>query len=231
MNGNRIDLIEPKSPANNSYWLGRWERGETGWHQAEFEPALIEEFSNLTPTRVFVPFCGKSRDLKWLVSQRHEVVGVELSELACRAFFEESQISFQESKRGVFKVFQAKSLTIFQGDYFALTAEELGEIGAVYDRAALIALPEDLRARYAAHMKSLLPLDSKHAKFEFLQMLPERVPSDTQGPPFSVTEKELHSLYGDRFKIRLISREREEMREPSSSQAFECVYRLTSLGI
>lgn len=44
-----------------------------------------------------------------------------------------------------------------QSDFFSLEQAQLGDIRAMYDRAALVALPEDLRKRYVQHLASLLP--------------------------------------------------------------------------
>ena len=208
---------------DNRYWLERWEKGQIGFHQDEIEPALIKHFSQLKHTKVFVPFCGKSKDLIWLASQGHQVMGVELSELACRAFFDENNLTYQMSKKGAFTVFSAQKLDLFCGDFFDLSGGDMNGLGAVYDRAALIALPSDIRTRYAEHMRKLI---SEKQSLQFLQICLERTPPDDLGPPYSVSEKELNRLYGESFKINLVSRETVEMGGPDLTQAEECVYLL-----
>lgn len=217
------------TPSSRDYWIGRWERGETGWHQAEAEPALRERFKDQPPSRVFVPLCGKSLDLKWLEERGHDVIGVELSELACRAFFQENGLEFRESSRGGFRVFSGGRITLFCGDFFALTPELLGPIGAVYDRAALIALPPELRASYASHLTGLIGDAAKAPSFRFLQILLERTPHDSNGPPFSVTGEELRALYGGKFRIELLSRGRAEPSKPGPFEMHQCVYLLEAI--
>jgi len=193
------------------YWIGRWERGETGWHQQEVEPALVHEFSTrVAPCRVFVPLCGKSLDLKWLIENGYEVVGVELSALACDQFFFENKIPFKIKLEGDFRVYQGEGVTLFNGDFFKLNSKILGRLGAVYDRAALIAMPLDLRSEYAKHLVSLVTLAERTESFSILQLIIERVPAGPKGPPFSVTEDQLRELYHENFEITQLSRERVE---------------------
>src|SRR4051812_17568615 len=108
------------------YWKGRWERGETAWHQAEPEPNMVSFFSGLAPTRVLVPLCGKSRDLLWLASQGHEVVGVELSELACQSFFEENHLPFEKINERDAITFRGAQVSILNRDILSTTPELLG---------------------------------------------------------------------------------------------------------
>lgn len=206
------------------FWLGRWTRGETGWHQDEVESSLITHFSGLLPTRVFVPLCGKSLDLKWLASKGHEVIGVELSEKGCRAFFEENQLEYKESRGGGFLVFVAGAITIYCGDFFDLSPSHLGKIGAIYDRAALIALPPELRPRYARHLVELVR-ETALPGLRFLQVVLRRTPHDEKGPPFSILDTEIRQLYGHAFKIEQLSCEAVDMNNGSTSVTEEYVYR------
>jgi thiopurine S-methyltransferase len=174
---------------NKDFWLGRWQRGETGWHQDEVEPALVKWAEKRKPSTILVPLCGKSLDLIWLASKGYNVVGVELSEIACEALFTENKISFQKSQADGFKLFTGAGLKIFNGNFFSLTTELLGEIGAVYDRAALIALPLEMREKYSAHLLSLIG----SSVCDFLQIIIVRTPHDLTGPPFSVPVSEVES--------------------------------------
>ena len=214
---------------NREYWLKRWDEGRTGWHQTEVEPALIKHFSSLGPTRVFVPLCGKSLDLQWLASRGHEVVGVELSESGCEAFFHEHKIPVQVSTHGRFKTFHSDRITIFNGDFFDLGPRELSGIGAIYDRAALIAMPPESRVQYTTRMINIVHACAQKVQFDFLQILFERTPHDTKGPPFSVSAAELQSLYGQYFDIEPLIRE-EVDRGDSSNKTEECVYRLIRIS-
>jgi len=137
---------------------------------------------------VLVPLCGKSADLEWLVVQGHEVVGVELSEIAAQAFFAERNISPTRREQGRFVTYEHGALSILVGDFFETTPELTGYCDGVYDRAALIALPADLRAQYAAHLPSLLAPKAR----ELLVTLHYDAPG---GPPFDVSPEEVAQLY------------------------------------
>lgn len=126
---------------NKDFWLDRWKQNKTGWHQSAVEPALVQAFSGGKVTQVFVPFCGKSLDLVWLAEQGYNVIGVELSVLACEMFFKENKIRYQKYSDGAFQTFKSENIEIWNGDFFDLNPVHLQKIGAVYDRAALIALP------------------------------------------------------------------------------------------
>jgi thiopurine S-methyltransferase len=126
------------------FWHNRWENNLTGFHLDEVNPYLKANWTSLNlkaGARVFVPLCGKSLDLIWLAAQGYEVVGIELSPRAVEAFFTENNLTAEHQKIGNLEYWQAEDISLFCGDFFALTTEILGQVDAVYDRASLIALP------------------------------------------------------------------------------------------
>lgn len=172
------------------YWLERWKEGRIGFHRADANPRLVEHHERvLGPTiRVLVPLCGKSADLEWLAVQGHEVVGIELSEVAAQAFFSERNIESERAEQGPFVAYTHGAITILVGDFFAATPEITGYCDGVYDRAALIALPTELRARYVAHLPSLLAPKAR--------LLLVTLDYDAEGgPPFRVPPSEVDVLY------------------------------------
>ena len=182
-----------------NFWHERWQTQQIGFHLDHVHPLLVKHAELLRDdARVFVPLCGKSMDLAWLAARGHSVVGVELSELAARAFFTEQKLVATESTFGPFKRFQAGSIEILCGDFFALEPEHLAAT-AVYDRAALIALPEPMRKRYVEHMAQLLPA---HAKGLLITLDFDA----SSGPPFSVPSHEVHARYEPAFTVRELER-------------------------
>lgn len=173
------------------YWLERWQAGQIGFHRATENPALVRHHERALGecVRVLVPLCGKSADLEWLVVVGHEVVGIELSELAAQAFFSERGFTPERREQGPFVAYQHGNVTILAGDFFAASEGNVGLFDGVYDRAALIALPEDLRARYAQHLPTLLTPKAKVLLLTLQFDAPE-------GPPFSVSPDEVQQLYG-----------------------------------
>lgn len=184
---------------NGAFWIERWERNQIGFHQAEPNESLVRHagrFLGGAPHRVLVPLCGKSVDLPWLCALGHEAVGVELSERAVRALLAENRIPFRCWDEGPFRRFVAPKLELWCGDWFALDPERLGPVDRVWDRAAMIAMPEELRGPYVAQLKRLAPGAT---------MLLSGItydPSVMQGPPFPVPVAEARERYGaDRVEL------------------------------
>jgi thiopurine S-methyltransferase len=73
-----------------NFWHQRWGKNEISFHEGEANAMLVDKFQVLSlpkNSRVFVPLCGKTRDIAWLLSQGHRVVGVELSKVAIEQLF------------------------------------------------------------------------------------------------------------------------------------------------
>jgi len=158
---------------------------------------------------VFVPLCGKSNDMLWLLAQGFEVIGVELSPLAVQAFFAENGLSVTSRQQGKFSVSETEGLSIYCGDFFDLSGNDLAGVNAVYDRASLVALPPEMRTAYALHMQSLLKPGTKTllVAFDYPQ-------HEMQGPPFSVQTHEVKALYGNWCHVELLQTEDILDREP-----------------
>ena len=131
-----------------NYWNEKWEKKEIGFHQDSGHPALPKYFEVLSGTKVLVPLCGKSKDMLWLAAHGFKVVGVELSPIACRDFFEEASLPFSLSQREGFTVFEGTDISLWCGDFFKLPQSAIAGMTTIYDRAALIALPPDTRKQY-----------------------------------------------------------------------------------
>ena len=212
------------------FWLERWERGETGFHQNEINPNLCRYWKELHCTRdgeVFVPLCGKSRDMLWLREQGHPILGVELSAIAVQAFFKENCFIPHHSTAGRFERYEADDIRILCGDFFDLNKDTLANVRAVYDRASLIALPPEMRERYARHLASILPPAT-----EILLITYDYPQSEMAGPPFAVSPGEIEALYGKYAAVRLLARmdalpQNLRLRERGLSRLEESIFLLT----
>jgi len=125
--------------------------------------------------------------------------GIDISLDACERFFKENQIPYKQTKKGKFHILKSEKITLLVGDFFDLDKSILGRIDAIYDRAALIALPLPTQKRYAEKMISLLDLNT-----QMMLMTCEYDPKEIQGPPFPVPQKEVRALFGKRFAISLL---------------------------
>jgi thiopurine S-methyltransferase len=184
-----------------SFWHQKWERGETGFHESETNPLLIRHFAALgarAGDRVFLPLCGKTRDIAWLLTSGYRVVGAELSGIAIEQLFKELGVTPRITQAGELAHYSASGVDIFVGDIFALPAEKLGSVDAIYDRAALVALPADVRERYASHL-----IDITGAAPQLLVTL-EYEQRLLDGPPFSVDEAEMRRHYNCAYEVRCV---------------------------
>lgn len=184
---------------DTDFWLQRWEQGQTGFHQSRVMPLLQKHWPGLdlpADARVLVPLAGKTLDIAWLAEQGHPVLAVELSPIAVEQFFEEHKLrpDVQATPHGT--LYRAGRIEFLCGDIFDLDAAVLTRCTACYDRAALIALTPELRARYVRHVYGQLPVGCRT-----LLLTLDYPQAEMDGPPFSVPEAEIKTLYGDRWRM------------------------------
>ena len=213
----------------HDFWHERWQQNQIGFHNQETNPNLQKYWPELnlkSGSRVLVPLCGKSLDMLWLQSQGFEVLGVELSPLAVDAFFTENQLPAKQRQQGAFIVNECHGLTVLCGDFFALTVGDLHGVDAVFDRAALVALPAEMRGAYVLKLQQMLAAGSQSllVAFDYDQQ-------EMSGPPFSVPFAEIQSLYGHYCDITLLSSQdildsEPHFRDKGLSRMQEQVYRL-----
>lgn len=185
--------VAPLCPMGIDYWAARWKEGRIGFHEGRTNTFLERQVHHLgpAPRRVLVPLCGKTEDMAFLAAEGHEVVGIEAIEKAAKAFFDEHGLTPLVSDKGKhIRAFSAGRVTILVGDVFACSREIVGDVDALYDRAALVALGPTVRPRYAAHIRELLAPGSKG-----LVLIFEVDESKMPPPPYSVGEAELRRLY------------------------------------
>jgi len=184
-----------------SFWLQKWKNNNIGFHKSEANPILVKYFQKLSlekGTRVFLPLCGKTLDIAWLLSHGYRVAGAELIEIAIEQLFMELEVEPKISRAGDVKHYRAKNIDIFVGDIFNLSGKMLGRVDAIYDRAALVALPEEMRNLYTVHLKEITEQAPQLlVSYEYDQNLME-------GPPFSVSNEEVNRHYRDSYNLTLM---------------------------
>ncbi len=199
-----------------SFWLSRWDEGKIGFHADEVHADLLtygERWLKAAPggarKQVLVPLCGKTRDLAHLAKLGHSVVGVELSERAAQAAFSEAGLAVQRSEQGPFQVFRATELDleIRVGDFFSLPAEP--SFDAVWDRAAIVALDPERRARYAERLCQVLRPGGAML-VNTMDYPQEQMP----GPPHAVSFVDLQGYYAEHFTLELLREDEEIERSP-----------------
>lgn len=187
-----------------NFWHQRWEQGEIGFHESDVNPALIENLGKLNlakGARLFLPLCGKTLDIAWLLTQGYRIVGIELSPLAIEALFAALDLVPEITPTGILTRYSAKNIDIWVGDIFDLSSNMLGAVDAIYDRAALVALPEQMRNRYTVHLMALTHSAPRLLiTYEYDQRF-------YNGPPFSVCEEELRQHYGGNYQLTQVAQE------------------------
>lgn len=189
----------------HTFWHNKWEINQLGFHLDYVHPLLkrnlaLFQVNGLLKTagKIFVPLCGKTLDIGFLLAQGYQVVANDLSEIACQALFKELDLDPEVTQWDGGKTYTADGLTFYVGDFFKLTEKEVGSISFVYDRAALIALPETMRLDYAQHMAKI----TQHASQLLITLDYDQ--SIAGGPPFAVPTAEVEALYGGAYPIQLI---------------------------
>ena len=173
-----------------------------------------------------MPLCGKSLDLSWLAASGFEVLGVELSQTAVEQFFSEHRVTPQVREQGGFKVYEAGPVTIMCGDFFALSAADVAGCAGLYDRAAIIALPPQMRKAYALHLTQILPRDCRG-----LLITLDYDQHEMKGPPFSVPDDEVQQLLAPAWSLQIVEQpdvlgQNWKFLKGGASRLVERVYRL-----
>lgn len=186
----------------HEFWHDKWQRNEIGFHNSEVHPLLVKYFESLERdkgSRIFLPLCGKTLDIAWLLGKGYRVAGAELSELAVKQLFQQLGVEPQvEAVGSSLKRFHSEGLDLFVGDIFELTGQLLGKVDTVYDRAALVALPEPMRERYARHLVEITGgAPQLLITFDYDQ---EQMP----GPPFCVPKDEVARFYERHYSLTLL---------------------------
>ena len=183
------------------FWHERWDTNQIAFHEGAGNALLVKHFAAHFPgpgARVFLPLCGKTRDFAWLMAQGYRVAGAELSATAIEQLFSELDIEPEVSKTDNGAWFRGPGIEVYVGDIFQLTSAALGPVDVIYDRAALVALPEEMRKRYVAHLVGITDAAPQFLIcFDYDQ-------NEMEGPPFSVTEAEVRAHYTGPYTVSRI---------------------------
>ena len=185
----------------HSFWQERWDTKNIGFHTSTAHPLLIKYIDKLNLKKddaIFVPLCGKTLDIHWLLNQGYKVIGSELVESAVIELFEELDVTPRVTELEELKLYQAQNIDIYVGDIFKITQERLSKVNAIYDRAALVALPFEMRKDYSAHLNKITQRANQ------LLIVFEYDQSQMDGPPFSLTDKEVKDHYSSSYKLSLL---------------------------
>ena len=183
-----------QTKGNLSRWFERWDTANTGWHRDEPHDVLLDRFDPRCK-RVLVPLCGASRDLGWLAEQGCEVVGVEVVRKAADQLFASLGKTPAVQRRGKFDVLTCANVTVVVGDFFAFDQTVAGTFDAVWDRAALVAIPPSRRSEYVEVLRSVArDADLLLVSCDYDQQLRD-------GPPYALSVDAITALFGELEQI------------------------------
>lgn len=209
-----------------NFWHERWANQQIGFHRSEAHDMLRRYFKKVAKRNatVLVPLCGKSKDMLWLLNNGYRVFGIELSELAAQQFFDDNGLSPTVTQKGQFKEYALDELVIWVGDFFDLTGHDLTHVDAWYDRAAMVALPPEMRTRYVKQLSEQLP-----ERAQGLLITLQYPAGFREGPPFSVSEGEVESGFGQRFSVEQLETDEGivNANQPDDNPVTEQVYQLS----
>jgi thiopurine S-methyltransferase len=219
------------------FWLERWNNDEIGFHQQDVNPYLAYFYGEKGPTveqreklKVFVPLCGKSKDMLWLSQNNYKVFAVECSDRAVKNFFEENALNYKHAVKDEHALYQSSDLAsdieIYQGDFFSLQRSDIDDVTDIFDRASLIALPVAMREQYAKKMAEL-----QKTGIRTLLVTLTYDQSEMDGPPFSVNEDDVSRLYSENFSVeklcfKEIINDEPGFKERGLTSLVETVYKL-----
>ncbi|MDV7104323.1 thiopurine S-methyltransferase [Vibrio sp. TH_r3] len=199
---------------DKEFWHSKWASNQIGFHLDDVNPLLIKFWDKVRPNasdKVLVPLCGKSEDLIWLAQRHQSVQGVEISDIAVRSFFSEHFYTPMVVKLDAsHELYQFDELSIYVGDFFTAPIEN---VDIVYDRAALVALPEDMREEYVNRLKTVLNQGGR-----ILLVTLDYVQTEMSGPPFSVADAELRRLFTE-YKLTLLNRDDADDQHPKITKS------------
>ena len=176
---------------NNTFWKNKWLKNEIGFHQEDFNKHLVKYIHKISSKdkSCFVPLCGKTKDLLYLSKYFSTVTGVEVIEKAVHDFYKENDLSAEQEG----SKYSCGNISLYNEDI--LTYNNDNSFDVIFDRASLIALPENLRKNYFKKIKSLSIAKGSKILLISIEYID---PKEKLGPPFSVPKHEIEESYKER---------------------------------
>ncbi len=207
------------------FWHQRWQENQIGFHLPA-PHTLLSECLTATPlptsSTVFVPLCGKTLDIAYLLACGYQVRAIELSEIAVKQLFTALGVQATVKEQGGLLQYTADKLVIYVGDVFDLTKLRLGRVDWIYDRAALVALPEKMREQYTSHLQQITEAAPQ------LLITIEYAQEQLSGPPFSIDANLVKRYYQSAYDCQLLERQNVDGGLKGKVAAVEKLWRLTT---
>ncbi len=184
----------------------------------------------LAPLRdapVLVPLCGMSEDMAHLAGAGAQVWGVDVAEQPLRTFLHHRGLQPEEVRHEGCVVLNADPFRLVVGDMLDQRLPLPGGFRAIWDRAALIALPPPLQQAYAERLLDVLQPGGR-----VLLVSLEYDAAETSGPPFPVPRQRILELFHRAESVQPLHRQPlshhgADEPLPELESAWEAVYLIT----
>ena len=184
-------------PRDAEFWRQRWRDGQTGWDQgkAHADLAMLESVArargHLTQgARILEPAAGRAHASAALARLGYDVTAFDVAPEAMAA---------AAAEHGVLP-----GLTLMVADALVVRPSWLGAFAAVYDRAALCALPPELRPTYIATLHAHLREGGALLTIPFTEIRAEPDGTTRAGPPFALAARDFATLLAPLFTLELV---------------------------
>lgn len=106
--------------------------------------------------KVFIPLCGKTKDIPFLYNLGHEVFGVESVASVVEELNSENNLGMTfDPERALYQT-EDRRLKVLLGDLFKCRIEDWGPFDCVWDRGSFVAIDYPLREAYVGVMQKAL---------------------------------------------------------------------------
>ncbi|CAF0992482.1 unnamed protein product [Rotaria magnacalcarata] len=189
-----------------TYWNSQWCNNKIGFHRLtvnpDFEKYVLSKIISVEQQQsILFPLSGKTVDMKAALDSKHQVIGIECAQLGIESFFQENNIKYniENNECQVYKGIDYP-VTIFH-DNFLTFNQTLPTIDWIWDRAALVAVNLSDREQYRDNLLRLMT--PGHTRLYLVAVCYDD--PELTGPPHSVSDEDVISLFGSTCSIELIS--------------------------
>jgi len=224
--------------ANNTRWHLPGANPHLHRFLTEFLPTAGAPHAVGMGPRVLLPLCGKAVDMAHLARLGFRVVGIEGVRQAVDEFAQEHSPMGHSVSIGLPPtldpgLFRAHAVLIgagdgettrteppppvlmIEGDFLKVgqkEAEALVPFEAAFDRGSLVAVAPNSRPEYALALSNLI---APGGRVLLVTVEHDAFSNGSLGPPFEVTESDVHTLFASDFDVRLLLREDQFEKDPT----------------
>ncbi|CAF2835798.1 unnamed protein product [Rotaria sp. Silwood2] len=203
---------EQRAPTSNdgslNFWVEKWQQNSIGFHRTFvsdlFKKHILPKLlSSKKQKCVVFPLCGKTLDMKAVLDTGHQVIGIEGSQAAIEAFFNENNIPYETEKdeNNQCEIYKGINcpVTMYFADFFTFN-KPLPPVDYIWDRGGIVAINPSTREQYRDCL--LRMMTPGHTQL-FLVIINYTDPA-FKGPPYLVSDDGVNHLFGSICSSELV---------------------------